>query len=256
MAKVLQHRRGTTAEHSNFTGAAGEITFDTTDKRLVAHDGTTKGGIPMAKKSDVDAIDVGVTSFNGSKGAVTYSAPVSSVNGQTGAVSVDVGVTSFNGSKGAVTYSAPVSSVNGQTGAVTVDVGVTSVNGKTGAVTGLVTSVNGTVADESGNVNVSVSPAIQSERPISVGSTKSYTVPVSGLLDLASTNYYYVWINGTYCCAMNGHSYVSQDSSASSFYTLSLFVNAGDVIKVMYSKSGSGSTAGSFSGILTPLSVG
>ena len=142
MAKVLQHRRGTAAEHSNFTGAAGEITFDTTDKRLVAHDGTTKGGIPMAKKSEVDAIDVGVTSFNGSKGAVTYSAPVSSVNGQTGAVSVDVGVTSFNGSKGAVTYSAPVSSVNG----------------KTGAVTGLVTSVNGTSADASGNVTISVSP--------------------------------------------------------------------------------------------------
>lgn len=33
------------------------------------------------------------------------------------------------------TYEAPVSSVNGQTGAVTVDVGVTSVNGQTGAVT-------------------------------------------------------------------------------------------------------------------------
>ena len=140
MAKVLQHRRGTTAEHSNFTGAAGEITYDTTDKRLVVHDGATKGGIPVAKKSEVDAIDVGVISFNGSKGAVTYSAPVSSVNGQTGAVSIDVGVTSFNGSKGAVTYSAPVSSVNG----------------KTGAVTGLVTSVNGSTADASGNVTLSV----------------------------------------------------------------------------------------------------
>lgn len=54
MAKVLQHRRGTTAEHNNFTGAAGEITFDTTAKRLVAHDGVTKGGIPVAKKEEVD----------------------------------------------------------------------------------------------------------------------------------------------------------------------------------------------------------
>lgn len=143
MAKALQRRRGTTAEHANFTGLEGEFTYDTTEKRIVAHDGATNGGIPMAKKSEVDAIDVGVTSFNGSKGAVTYSAPVSSVNGQTGAVTVDVGVTSFNGSKGAVTYSAPVSSVNG----------------KTGAVTGLVTSVNGTTADASGNVTVSVDTA-------------------------------------------------------------------------------------------------
>ena len=56
MAKVLQHRRGTTAEHSNFTGAAGEITFDTTAKRLVAHDGTTKGGIPVATKQEVEQV--------------------------------------------------------------------------------------------------------------------------------------------------------------------------------------------------------
>lgn len=53
MAKVLQHRRGTTAEHANFTGAAGEVTVDTTDKRLVVHDGSTKGGTPMAKKSEI-----------------------------------------------------------------------------------------------------------------------------------------------------------------------------------------------------------
>lgn len=56
MAKVLQHRRGTTAEHSNFTGAAGEITFDTTAKRLVAHDGSTKGGIPVATKQEVEQV--------------------------------------------------------------------------------------------------------------------------------------------------------------------------------------------------------
>ena len=55
MAKVLQHRRGTSSEHANFTGAAGEITFDTTNKRLVAHDGSTKGGISMAKVSELES---------------------------------------------------------------------------------------------------------------------------------------------------------------------------------------------------------
>lgn len=66
-------------------------------------------------------------------------APVQSVNGQTGAVTIsvptktsdltndsgyitDAGVTSFNGSTGAVTYTAPVTSVNSQTGAVTLSI--------------------------------------------------------------------------------------------------------------------------------------
>lgn len=88
MAKVLQHRRGTSSEHANFTGAAGEITFDTTNKRLVAHDGSTEGGIPMAKVSEVaslqeelNSLDVGVTSVNGSTGAVVIPEGVKTVNG-------------------------------------------------------------------------------------------------------------------------------------------------------------------------------
>lgn len=60
MAKVLQLRRGTTAEHANFTGAAGEVTVDTTDKRLVVHDGSTKGGVPAAKKSEIEGIQQAV----------------------------------------------------------------------------------------------------------------------------------------------------------------------------------------------------
>lgn len=56
MAKALQRRRGTTAEHANFTGLEGEFTYNTTEKRIVAHDGVTKGGIPMAKKEEVEQV--------------------------------------------------------------------------------------------------------------------------------------------------------------------------------------------------------
>lgn len=56
MAKALQRRRGTTEEHQRFTGLEGEFTYDTTEKRVVAHDGETPGGIPMAKKEDVRAL--------------------------------------------------------------------------------------------------------------------------------------------------------------------------------------------------------
>ena len=52
MAKQLKLRRGTTSQHSSFTGAEGECTVDTTKDTLVVHDGSTAGGIPLAKESD------------------------------------------------------------------------------------------------------------------------------------------------------------------------------------------------------------
>ena len=48
MAKQLQLRKGTAAEHSTFTGANGEVTVDTTNKTLRVHDGTTVGGTRLA----------------------------------------------------------------------------------------------------------------------------------------------------------------------------------------------------------------
>jgi RNase P/RNase MRP subunit p29 len=51
MSTQIQRRRGTTSEHSSFTGAAGEITIDSTKNTVVVHDGSTQGGIPLAKES-------------------------------------------------------------------------------------------------------------------------------------------------------------------------------------------------------------
>jgi hypothetical protein len=50
MATQVQNRRGTTAEHSTFTGANGELTVDTTKRTLVVHDGTTAGGRPLLRE--------------------------------------------------------------------------------------------------------------------------------------------------------------------------------------------------------------
>jgi hypothetical protein len=50
MAKEFKLRRGTTAEHSTFVGASGELTVDTTKKTVVVHDATTPGGTPLAKE--------------------------------------------------------------------------------------------------------------------------------------------------------------------------------------------------------------
>ena len=49
MATALQLRRGTTAQHSTFTGAAGEVTVDTDKDTVVVHDGLKAGGFPLVR---------------------------------------------------------------------------------------------------------------------------------------------------------------------------------------------------------------
>jgi len=51
MSTAIQRRRGTTTQHSTFTGLAGELSIDTTKNTVVVHDGSTVGGIPLAKES-------------------------------------------------------------------------------------------------------------------------------------------------------------------------------------------------------------
>ena len=42
-------RKGTTAQHSTFTGAEGEVTVDTDKDTVIVHDGTTVGGHELLK---------------------------------------------------------------------------------------------------------------------------------------------------------------------------------------------------------------
>ena len=49
MTKQVQFRKGTTAEHFNFTGALAEITVDTDKNVAVVHDGATPGGFELSK---------------------------------------------------------------------------------------------------------------------------------------------------------------------------------------------------------------
>ena len=58
MAKLLQLRRGTTSQHSSFTGAEGEVTVDTDKDTLVVHDNATAGGKPLA----IEANTLGISS--------------------------------------------------------------------------------------------------------------------------------------------------------------------------------------------------
>ena len=50
MATQVQFRRGTTAEHSGFKGADGEVTVDTSLKTVVIQDALTNGGFPVLRQ--------------------------------------------------------------------------------------------------------------------------------------------------------------------------------------------------------------
>jgi hypothetical protein len=62
----LKLRRGSADQIAAFTGAAGEVTPDTTNNRLVLHDGTTVGGHLHATEAYVDDAIAAIGAAGGS----------------------------------------------------------------------------------------------------------------------------------------------------------------------------------------------
>lgn len=85
MARRIQFRRGTTTQHSIFTGAPGELTVDTDKNIIVVHDGVTPGGFPANRLDDV----LGNVTFSG-RMTITSGTPSTSVS--TGSLVVNGGV--------------------------------------------------------------------------------------------------------------------------------------------------------------------
>jgi len=89
MAKLLKLRRGTTTQHSSFTGAEGEVTVDTDKETLVVHDGSTAGGHPVAAE---DMANVSSASIAGRLGTDS----IATTKIAAGALPTDVTVASAN----------------------------------------------------------------------------------------------------------------------------------------------------------------
>ena len=105
MTTAIKRRRGTTVQHSTFTGLEGEITIDTTKDTAVVHDGATAGGFPLAKESGsaIAATTLSVSgAFSANGGATLGDASGDALTINSSAVSIPNGLT-FN--SGAVTLS-------------------------------------------------------------------------------------------------------------------------------------------------------
>jgi len=85
-------RRGTATEHNTFTGAEGEVTVDTTNDTLRVHDGSTAGGVRLAKLSEVSGGTGTVTSVGSGTGLtggpITTSGTLSIATGGVGTTQI------------------------------------------------------------------------------------------------------------------------------------------------------------------------
>lgn len=112
MATILQLRRGTTVQHSSFTGAVGEVTVDTTKDTIVVHDGTTVGGFPLATeayvtsqiqtKDNSDEITEGSTNLYFTNARARGAVSVTDSGGD--------GSLAYNSTTGVITYTGPSAS--------------------------------------------------------------------------------------------------------------------------------------------------
>ena len=79
MANIeVKLRRGTTSQHSSFTGAEGEVTVDTDLDTLRVHDGSTAGGERLAKYSELSGAGGGGTVTSVDSGTGLTGGPITS----------------------------------------------------------------------------------------------------------------------------------------------------------------------------------
>jgi len=91
MATQVQFRRGTTSQNNAFTGAIGEITYDTQVKTLRLHDGTTAGGgstlVTLAASQTLTNKTMSTSSvWNGTVIGLAYGGTGTSITAAAGAV--------------------------------------------------------------------------------------------------------------------------------------------------------------------------
>lgn len=75
-AKQVQIRRGTNAQCIAATLASSEVVRDTTNNRLIVHDGSRLGGWALPNFSDIQTNYFGYPSVSGSANAITFTFPI------------------------------------------------------------------------------------------------------------------------------------------------------------------------------------
>ena len=172
MARIVQHRRGTTAEVAGITGAAGELFVDTSKVTLVVMDGILQGGVPLATETSVTQLSSTVV------GVIVNVSSVSSVastaNSKADSISSNVN-----------TISSTLATVSSQVGVNTASIGSMSAT---------LLSLSSTVA------NISVPTGTTTTLGIVRPNNSSINISANGVLSLGSsvtTNWTFAEVAGS-----------------------------------------------------------
>jgi hypothetical protein len=193
MATQVQFRRGTTAQNSSFTGAAGELTINTDIDSIIVHDGSTQGGVGVAKDDLSNTASVGVLTATSFVGPVTGNA--TGLSGSPSITVTDITAVGNVSIAGTLTYE-DVTSVDAlgigtfRTG-VRVTTGGIAVAAGGLSVTGVITASNGVTGNLTGDVtgNADTATTLATSRTLSISGagTGSASFNGSGDADIALT---------------------------------------------------------------------
>jgi len=179
MARIVQHRRGTTAEVAGITGAAGELFVDTSKVTLVVMDGILQGGVPLATETSVTQLSSTVV------GVIVNVSSVSSVastaNSKADSISSNVNTISSNVN----TISSTLATVSSQVGVNTASIGSMSATSL---------SLSSTVA------NITVPTGTTTTLGIVRPNNSSINISANGVLSLGSsvsTNWTFAEVGGS-----------------------------------------------------------
>ena len=131
MPTQVQFRRGTTTQNNAFTGAAGELSVDTTLNTLRIHDGSTAGGFALVNLTGTQTLtNKTLTSPSIGTSLTTASSSFDLLN--TTATTLNIGGAATTLSIGAATGTATINNANVViTGNLTVNGTTTTVNSTT-----------------------------------------------------------------------------------------------------------------------------
>jgi hypothetical protein len=123
MPRIVQHRRGTTAEVAGITGAAGELFVDTSKVTVVVMDGILQGGVPLATETSVTYLSSTVVGVIANVNSI--SSNVNSVSSVANQAKVDVSSVSSI----VALHTSQISSVSSAVANISVPTGTTTTLG-------------------------------------------------------------------------------------------------------------------------------